>query len=259
MPLSGGVKAGAIFLTAAAQFVLGIVIAEALYPGYSVSANYVSDLGVGPSSSLFNASVFLLGALILSGVLSLRKSQSFKTVNTFLLLMALGTMGVGLFSKDNTLVHGAVSSFAFLFSALSAIASVKALSMPLSVISAILGFMTLGALALFSIGMVVSGSLTSTEAIDSEYYLGLGPGGMERMIVYPGLIWLAAFGGHLLKEETVGAGTSSVAQGGASRAWIPIPESRPGPSPVSDGPVSRGSMENRTRKTSRSVFSPGIF
>ncbi len=205
MAYQGGVRAGALFLIAAAQFVLGLVIAEARYPGYSLSANYVSDLGVGPSSIIFNTSVFLLGALILAGVFLLRKSQSLKTVNILLLLMALGSMGVGVFTKDNTLVHGAVSSAAFFFSALSAIASIKVLDMPFSLISGILGITTLGALALFSIGMVASGSITSTEAIDSVYYLGLGPGGMERMIVYPGLIWLAAFGGYLLKRETVGS------------------------------------------------------
>jgi len=26
----------------------------------------------------------------------------------------------------------------------------------------------------------------------------IGPGGMERMIVYPALIWLIAFGGYLM-------------------------------------------------------------
>jgi len=37
--------AGMLFFVAAAQFVLGLAIAEALYPGYSVSENYISDLG----------------------------------------------------------------------------------------------------------------------------------------------------------------------------------------------------------------------
>jgi hypothetical protein len=63
--------------------------------------------------------------------------------------------------------------------------------------------MTLGALVLFSSGMITSGSLTSSIAYDSNFYLGLGPGGMERMIVYPALMWLAGFAGHLVtKQET---------------------------------------------------------
>jgi hypothetical protein len=46
----------------------------------------------------------------------------------------------------------------------------------------ILGLMALGALGIFASG------------ID----LGLGLGGMERMIVYPILMWGAGFGGHLI-------------------------------------------------------------
>jgi len=199
----GTVVAGALFLIAAAQFVLCLIIAEALYPGYSVSANYISDLGVGPSAIVFNSSVILLGLLLLAGTYFLRHSPNFKTVNILLLLMAVGAVGVGVFTKDFTLAHGAVSSAAFFFAGLSAIASFKVLKKPLSLISIMLGAMTLAALALFSSGMVTSGSLTSTEAIDSSFYLGLGPGGMERMIVYPALMWLAGFGGHLVtKPET---------------------------------------------------------
>jgi hypothetical protein len=81
---------------------------------------------------------------------------------------------------------------------LSAIASFKVLKTPLSVISVILGLMTLGALALFAGGLLTSGSFTSSETPTSDLFLGIGPGGMERMIVYPVLIWLAGFSGHLI-------------------------------------------------------------
>jgi hypothetical protein len=54
--------------------------------------------------------------------------------------------------------------------------------------------------------MITSGSLTSDIAYDSDFYMGLGPGGMEHMIVYPALIWLTLFSGHLIalseKQET---------------------------------------------------------
>lgn len=195
--------AGTLFLVAATQFILCLTIAEAAYPGYSVSANYISDLGVGPSAIIFNSSVFLLGLLILTGTYLQRHTQNFKTLNTLLLLMAVGAMGVGIFTKDFTLAHGAVSSAAFFFAGLSAITSFKLLPKPLSQISIVLGAMTLTALALFSTGMLTSGSMTSTTAYDSAFYLGLGPGGMERMIAYPALIWLTTFGAHTLtKQET---------------------------------------------------------
>jgi hypothetical membrane protein len=203
MSYSRGKVAGMLFFLAVTQFVLCLIIAEALYPGYSVSDNYISDLGVGPSAIVFNSSAFLLGLLLLAGTYLQRRSPNFKTLNILLLLMAIGAMGVGVFTKDFTLAHGAVSSMAFFFAGLSAIASFKVLQKTLSLISIVLGAMTLTALALFSAGIITSGSLTSNIAYDSSFFLGLGPGGMERMIVYPALMWLAAFSGHLVtKRET---------------------------------------------------------
>jgi hypothetical protein len=72
---------------------------------------------------------------------------------------------------------------------------------PLSLISVALGAITLGALALVSSGMVPSGSLTSDITYDSVFYMGLGPGGMERMIVYPALMWLAGSADTYLRSE----------------------------------------------------------
>jgi len=190
--------AGMLFFIAATEFVLGFSISEALYPGYSVSANYISDLGVGPSSVIFNSSVFLLGLLLLIGTYFLRPVSNFKTVNMLLLLTGLGAMGIGIFTKDFRTAHGVVVSMTFFFAGLSAISLFKVLKMPSSLISMILGTMALGALVLFSSGMITSGSLTSDIAYDSNFYMGLGPGGMEHMIVYPALMWLAGFSWHLL-------------------------------------------------------------
>jgi hypothetical membrane protein len=195
--------AGMLFFIAATQFVLGLTIAEALYPGYSVSDNYISDLGIGPSAMIFNSSVFLLGLLILIGTYFLRHISNFKTVNILLLLMAVGAMGVGVFTKTYRTAHGAVVTMAFFFAGLSAISSFKVLKKPLSLISLILGTMTLGALVLFSSGLFTSGSWTSDVAYDSSFYLGLGPSGMEHMIVYSALMWLAGFSWHLVTKREI--------------------------------------------------------
>jgi hypothetical membrane protein len=193
--------AGMLFFIAATEVVLGLTIAEALYPSYSVSDNYLSDLGIGPSAIVFNSSVFLLGLLLIIGIYFLRNISDFKTVNMLLLLTAIGAMAVGVFTKDFRTVHAAVASMLFFFGGLSAISSFKVLKKPLSLISIILGMMTLGALALFSSGIITSGSLTSNEAYNSNFYMGLGPGGMEHMIFYPALMWLAGFGGHLVTQR----------------------------------------------------------
>jgi hypothetical membrane protein len=190
MNYSNGKVAGTLFFIAATQFVLGITISEALYPSYSISDNYISDLGVGPSSIVFNSSVFLMGLLLIIGAYFLQRAFNFELLTALLVLTATGAMGVGIFTEDFTTIHPIVSLIAFLFGGLSAIFSVicsyvhefKLVKMPFSAIAFILGLMTLGALALFGGGI----------------YLGLGKGGMERMIVYPLLMWGAGFGGYLI-------------------------------------------------------------
>jgi hypothetical membrane protein len=189
--------AGVLFFVAVTQFILALSIAEALYPGYSMSDNYVSDLGIGPSAIVFNSSTFLLGLFIVFGTYFLRHISDLKTVNKLLIPMALGALGVGVLTKEYTIPHCAVASIAFFFSGLSAIASAKVLKKPFSLISIVLGVMTIGALVLYSVGIITSGSMTSNIAYDSIFYLGLGPGGMEHMIIYPALMWLAGFSWYL--------------------------------------------------------------
>ena len=201
MAYFSGRMAGILFFVASTQFLLGLVVAEALYPGYSVSGNYISDLGVGPSSAIFNSSIFLLGLLSAIGAYLLPRTADFRTMRLLLALMAAGAIGTGMFTKAYPAVHGLVSSMAFLFSGLSAIALYKVLRKPLSFVSVILGLTALAALGLFGCGLLASGAYTETEAVDSIFFLGLGPGGMERMIVYPALAWLAGFSGHLIASS----------------------------------------------------------
>jgi hypothetical membrane protein len=185
--------AGALFFIAAAQLILSITVAEALYPGYSISGNYISDLGTGPSALIFNSSIFLFGLLVATGTYSMKSVPCFKAINAFFFLMAVGAMGVGVFNQDFAYIHSVFAILAFLCGGLTALASARVLDKPFSMISIAMGAMTLGALALFSAGIVTSGSMTSDIAYDSFFYMGLGPGGMERMILYPAVIWLAGF------------------------------------------------------------------
>jgi hypothetical membrane protein len=191
MKFAAGKVAGALFFVAASQFVIGLVVAEAQYTGYSIararslSTNYISDLGVGPSAMIFNSSVFLMGLLILIGAYFVQRAFNFKLLTLLLILTAIGAMGVGVFTENYVNVHWIVSLIAFLFGGLSSIASSRLLKRPFSVIAVILGLMALGALGLFA----------------AQTYLDLGAGGMERMIVYPILLWGAGFGGYLLANH----------------------------------------------------------
>jgi len=174
--------AGALLLVGSVQFLLVLVITEALYPGYSVSGNYISDLGVGTTSLLFNSSVFLLGVVAVAGVYFIQRAFGSKLFSMLLLLTGVGAMGVGLFPETVEGVHGVASLIAFLFGGLSTIMSYKLQKPPLSYASVLLGALSLVALALFGSGT----------------YLGLGKGGMERMIAYPSLLWAVGFGSRLM-------------------------------------------------------------
>ncbi len=174
--------AGLLLFIAGVVGVLGIILAEALYPDYSTSQNYISDLGVGPSALIFNSSVFILGLLVVAGSYFIQKAFSTRLFTIPLAITGIGAMGVGIFTEDAGTLHVIFSLITFLFAGITTILAYKLTKPPLSYLSIILGALTILALVLFG----------------SETYLGLGKGGMERMIAYPTLLWSVGFGGHLI-------------------------------------------------------------
>jgi hypothetical membrane protein len=180
--------AGTLLFVGATQFIICLVIAEILYPNYNVSTNYISDLGIGDSAIIFNSSIFLLGLMIVAGAYFVQHAFNSKLTLIMLITTGIGAIGVGLFTEDTHQIHVAFSLIVFLFGGLSAIVCYKLQKPPLSYLSVILGAATLVALALFG----------------TENYLGLGAGGMERMIAYPVLLWAIGFGGYLIgyQEES---------------------------------------------------------
>jgi hypothetical membrane protein len=181
--------AGTLGLVGAAQFIVGMVVAEALYSGYSVADNYISDLGVGPSALIFNSSIFLFGLLVaIAAYLVWRgvgAGVGAKIVAALLFIAGIGIMGVGVFTENAGAIHAVVSLIAFLFGGLSAIAAYKLEKAPLNYVSVIMGLIGIIAMVLFV----------------TQNYLGLGVGGMERMIAYPEVLWAVGFGGYLIGSE----------------------------------------------------------
>jgi hypothetical membrane protein len=182
--------AGTLILVGGSQFVLGMLVAEALYPGYSISQNYISDLGVGPSAIIFNSSVFLLGLMVVVSAYFVHGSFRSRLVTGLLVLAGLGAMGVGVFSENSPDMHKIVSGIAFIFGGLLPIAAYRLVRRPFSYLSVAVGVLSLSAMVLLS--------AQYSLGLGEQYYLGLGPGGMERMIAYPILLWEVAFGGHLI-------------------------------------------------------------
>ncbi|MEM5834310.1 MAG: DUF998 domain-containing protein [Candidatus Aenigmatarchaeota archaeon] len=177
--------AGILIFVASAQFIIALKIAEALYPNYNVSSNYISDLGVGPSAFIFNSSVFLLGFLALISAYFLLIEKERKDFLFCLVLAGIGAMGVGIFTEDFGLLHTIFSFITFFFGALASIFSYKTQKSTFSLLFLLLGSISLISLILFGLGAD----------------LGLGKGGMERMIAYPILIWALGFGAYTAKEK----------------------------------------------------------
>jgi hypothetical membrane protein len=174
--------AGTILFVGAAQFIVLMIIAETLYPNYSTSNNYISDLGVGPSALIFNSSIILLGFMTVAGTYFTYRIFRSRLFLVLLTLAGIGAIGVGVFTESAGGIHVVFSLITFLFGGLSAIAFYKVEKTPFNWLSVVLGTMGLVALVLFG----------------SDNYLGLGAGGMERMIAYPILLWGASLGGHLI-------------------------------------------------------------
>lgn len=185
--------AGLLLFVAAAQFFVGMLFAEALYPNYSISGNYISDLGATcdsagacviqqPAANIFNGSVFLLGALLVIAAYLLWRSLRWKVFAILVLLTGIGAMGVGVFPETAPLAHEITSDIAFIFAGISAIWAYRLTKAPMSYLSVILGVVCLVAIVLFTANVL----------------LGLGVGGMERMIGYPVILWAIGFGAYLM-------------------------------------------------------------
>ena len=175
--------AGLFLFAGTTQFTIGMILAESVDPSYSVSTNFISDLGVRAGAAIFNSSVFLLGVTIVATSWFAFRAFKDRILMVTFLLTGIGAIGVGVFTENAPYgLHTIVSFITFLFAAITAIVAFRVLRPPLSYVSVLLGAASLVALGLYV----------------SREYAGLGGGGMERMIAYPVLTWGIGFGGSLL-------------------------------------------------------------
>jgi hypothetical membrane protein len=191
---------GLLFLLGSLQFVAAMVVVQALYPGYTDFGNYVSDLGSShsPWAWLFNGSIRLLGVLGFLGTLLIRTAIPSRTSGRvglgFLLIASVGAFLVGTFPEGSTElggnIHSVVSAVTFIGSGVGLLALGPAMLRDtrwegFRGYTFLSGIVTLVALALFL----------------ASVYPGIGPGGMERLIIAPILLWAMVAGVHLLKLQ----------------------------------------------------------
>jgi hypothetical membrane protein len=188
--------AGILLFLAGLIAFMGIITAEALYPeGYSTAKNAISDLGATappdsvveqPSATVFNAAMIVTGLLVLGAAFCLERGFRRTAVAILTGLTGLGILGVGVFPGNHGNVHVLFALLIFSAGGLAAIVSRTVQNPPFSVVSTILGVISLGMLVLYMI-LGEGGPLA-----------GLGVGGVERWVAYPILAWTMSFGGYLM-------------------------------------------------------------
>ena len=186
--------AGALLFIAGIGAVLGIITSETLYPGYN-TAQEISDLGATrppdsiihqPSATIFNTTMIIAGLFVVGAAAFLFKAAINRPHALVLAFFGFSVTGVGIFPGNYGDLHAIIALLTFVSGGVAAILTFRLTASPFRCFSAILGLIALAVLLLYS----VTGQ--------SGPFAILGPGGVERWIVYPVVLWLTGFGGYLM-------------------------------------------------------------
>ncbi len=137
-----------------------------------------------------NVSFLVLGVTMIVGSIVLRQSLSTRARRLGFLFMAIAGVGVvvvGIFPENTvSALHGLGATLPFTIGNVGVIVLGLSLALPraLRLIT-----LTLGTIALAALGFYAS-----------SHYLGLGEGGIERLVAYPQTAWLILLGAYLLTK-----------------------------------------------------------
>jgi hypothetical membrane protein len=189
---------GILLFVLAAQFMTAIMLAASMAPGYDVAGGAISDLGVIPETALvFNISLLAVGALNVIGGYLFYRIHGRRWILSFFLLAGIGAAGAGLVPLDRSEFHGIFALVAFLFFNLEAMASATVIEGPMRPISLLAGIVGFA----FVIVMIIG------DSGNAAVFGPIGHGGAERMIVYPAMLWMMAFGGYLMADPRIASRT----------------------------------------------------
>lgn len=196
----------ALYATSVQYFVVQVVVASRWSRPYSLTANTISDLGntacrpfngrpvCSPLHQLMNLSFIALGLTMVVGSLLINFYMTARRGATRGLIAmsvaGLGVLLVGVFPENSvSTLHGIGAALPFTIGnvAVLVLGFTLSLSPTLRLFSVLTGFVALVALVFYA----------------SNHFLGLGEGGMERIVAYPQTLWLVVIGGYfILKGPT---------------------------------------------------------
>lgn len=181
--------AGGLFVGLAALFLTAIMLGAAMAPGYDFGGGAISDLGVIPETALlFNGTLVVVGLMNALGGYAFYRVHGKRWILATFALAGLGAIGAGLFPLDTGGIHGLFALFGFLFFNLQALA----------VATLTAGFVRWASALAGLVGIVFVVLMALGDAGNVAAFGPIGHGGTERMIVYPVMLWMVAFGGYLL-------------------------------------------------------------
>lgn len=170
--------AGVLLVLVGIVVFMGIITAEATYPGYSTADNMISDLGgteppnsvvLEPASTIFNATMIVCGLMLIAGAYLLHKLYRRPLFSVFFMLFGMGALGVGVFSGDTGDPRALAAMTTFLCGGIAAITAYVIEEGPLRLLSVALGAISLATLMLYIFVGEPSHPLAT-----------LGVGGIER-------------------------------------------------------------------------------
>ena len=125
MKLDGNKLAGILIAAGMVQFMMLMLLAEIIYPHYSVATNYISDLGVGSTALIFNGSIMLLGVLLVLAAYVSRETLRSRSMWIMIAIVGIASFGVGAFPETTGIPHYTFALIAFGGGALTAINSAR--------------------------------------------------------------------------------------------------------------------------------------
>jgi hypothetical membrane protein len=172
-----------------------IMLAASMAPDHDIAGGAISDLGVIQETALlFNVSLIAVGVLNIVGGYLLYRVHGRGWLLGLAVLAGLGATGAGLIPLDTSDLHGIFALVAFLCFNLQALATSTITTGPMRALSVLAGVVGL----VFVVVMVIG------DAGNTAIFGPIGHGGAERMIVYPAMLWMMAFGGYLMADPPLG-------------------------------------------------------
>jgi hypothetical membrane protein len=189
--------AGLLGFVGGVQLVLAIIIGEAVYSGYSVGQQFVSDLGnwslAGNYAAVFNVSIIFAGIIGIVGSYFIQRAFKNRLFTSLLIVSNICYACVGLVAENISLPMHGIFALVGLVSGLGVmIVSYKFVKSPFSYAPIIFA-------GVIILAIVLQGS---------GFYLGLGLGGIERFEIYPSILWTLGFSAYLIGESSNTALTS---------------------------------------------------